>query len=327
MFRQRLSKLTLITLLISFAPFAIKNYSPVNAEITKGYEALDPAKKSQVLEAVEIGWIALGEFLADRQFTDEEKAWIAKAEIEHFQQDPQNGAEGLKGLRSIFAKIKELESNPIQLARYRENLFATKHLNRVKSGNPYIQDYLTVVYRYSPVVVTDVEAGLVVTEKDIDSIHASNNFVSQLAFKTDYGSINDLESLKQNFSNSYSSMSLKEKKLYAQAEGRRDALLIAWKTVKSGTRQKLANAIVNNTGSIGNVPKMARILEDSFYYTQEEREEKTAQTSQNSGQLTPKEQSGEWSKAVDEMWSRHRAFMDAVGESNVIQGTQHHLIP
>ena len=196
MFKQCFSKLALATLLISAAPFTMNNHFQVSAEVTDNDKASALAQNPEFLDKMANAWITLGEFLTDRRFTDEERAWIAKAEIEHFQKDPQRQLEGLISYKPIFSKIKAIASNPVQLARYREDLFTEIHLNRVKSGNQHIQDYLTIVYRYSPVIATDVEAGLVVTENDLDSINVANNFFSQLAFETDHADADTIESLR-----------------------------------------------------------------------------------------------------------------------------------
>ena len=95
--------------------------------------------------------------------------------------------------------------------------------------------------------------------------------------------------------------------------------------IDSKARQQLSDKIANTVRSTNNAPNVARAIENSIYYTEEERTAQ-AQDDQNSDQLT----SGDQQKVEEfksELREQRRAYMDAVGEANVIQGTQMYLMP
>lgn len=306
MFKHRFSKLALATLLLSTAPVAIAT----QAQTVNDNNVLVTAGGVQFTQDMANVWITLGEFLAERQFTPEEKAWISQAEAGHFAQDPQRGITGLKNLQPTFAKIKALESDPIQLARYREDLFDEIHLNRAKAEKTDTQDYLTIVYNYSPVIYTDIEANLVVTAKDIISLYAANNLMSQMVFKTDYDSRNSIESIQQDFSQLYPQADLETKRFYAKAEGRWKALVAGWPTLGPNGQQQILSKIAQDAREPKNIPVYARWIENSFYYTDEER----AAMAQNLAKSTPEPEQETANEILDEVTRRNSALIESSGD-------------
>ena len=288
MFKNRFTNLILATVLLSGASLTITNTFFPQVEANTGDRVLVTADGIDFTQNMANVWIILGEFLADTQFTPEERAWISQAEAGHFAKNPQKGISDLKSWKSTFEEIKTLESNPIQLARYREDLFDRIHLNRVKAGTTTTQDFLTIVYRYSPVIHTDVDAGLVITAKDLASLNAANNFISQIAFQQDYYSTDSIETLKQKFDRHYPQATLEDKKLYAKAEGRWNALAKGWVTLSPNGQQQIANKVAADAKEPKNVPAIARIMENFFYFTSEERVAMVQQ--QNSSELTTQQQ-------------------------------------
>ena len=307
MFKHRFTKLLLATTLLSTAPLATANiFHP--AQANTGDTVLVTANGIEFTQDMANVWIILGEFMADAQFTPEERAWISQREAEHFARDPQKGISDLKGLQSTFEEIKALESDPIKLARYREDLFDGTHLNRFKAGKTDTQDYLTVVYRYDPVIHTDVESGLVITAMDLASLNAANNFISQIAFERDYYSADNIETLKQRFTSYYPQASAEEKRLYAKAEGRWNALAQGWTTLSPNGQQQIADKVAVDAQEPQNVPAIARILENFFYYTEKEKTaqaQQPSQATQQSGQLSPQQQQSR--ETMDTIGSRLRA--------------------
>ena len=90
MFKYSFSKLAVATLLLSTAPLAIANFDRVQA-VSPDSNVLVTADGIQYTQDMANVWITLGEFLADSQFTPEERAWISQAEAGHFAQNPQKG--------------------------------------------------------------------------------------------------------------------------------------------------------------------------------------------------------------------------------------------
>jgi hypothetical protein len=276
---------------VTFAALMLATASPIVVNNTAVAQIQRPTKIAstvlatvngqQLTQSMVNSYVQIGEFIANHKFTAAEKRWFTDIQVKDFRNNPVEEMQGYRQVGQMLARIKQ-SHDPVQLAQYRENLFANIYLSNLASNSVNKPSIMTIVYKYSPVLFADPANNFVVTKRTIDSIYAPMNFVAQLAGKPPQTP--NYQKYAQGFSRYNQTLHPKQRKNWVTAESRWVRLQLEWSKASPQQRQKIV-ALINQQLQAGkDEGKIAGYLLRTVHG-----ENRTASSSNTAGQFNQAE--------------------------------------
>lgn len=234
---HRIRAITFVSLLLATASPAITINTAVaqTQSSTKiASTVLVTVNGQQLTQSMVDSVIEVGEFLADHKFSAADKHWFKDLAIKEFRKNPTEEIQGYKIFAQLVARMKPHLGNPVTLAYEREKLISGVYLDLLAKNEVNKPSFMTIVYKYSPVLFVDPENNFVVTKRTIDSIYAPSNFVKQLVGRPIQTP--NYQAMAQGFPQYNRTLSPQKRKNLATAESRWVRLQTAWS--KSSPQQK-----------------------------------------------------------------------------------------
>lgn len=242
MFKFNLSNLALIAIVSSATPFIVIDRSVAQSVDTSNPNKVLRSTQGQTLtQGMLDDWIEFGEFLAGSSFTPLEKQLIMTDSTVKFHHNPQDRVNWYNNFSKTMASIRE--ANPVARTKVKEAIFTKFYLENLKKDYTNVPEDLLmmvkVVDNYVKVVAVDTEAGIVVTQEDIDSLFAGYNFYAELIGQPLRNSV-DTAKIQQTFSQ----MPLEKKQYLANGESTWKETQVAWANMSPEQQQNFKNEMI-----------------------------------------------------------------------------------
>jgi hypothetical protein len=185
-------------------------------------------------------FIALGEFIAAREFTETDRQALRVLLTSDFRANPTlviDGHNSVRGALDLTTQFKD----PTDLVKARE-LLAAKTYFDVANQDPTKTNgaalLLSLAIRYSPVLVSDPETKLVIPERSIDFLIARRNFTAEITGVPSIA-ITSKDEFRQWLQQNFRSLPRDSQEYYAFGESDWLKLQAAWSNLSPQQKQEV----------------------------------------------------------------------------------------
>lgn len=209
----------------------------------------------QLTTAMSEAAVAFCEFLAGATFTEAEAQRITDHLIQDFLNDPQGEIDGYRQVQTLLGQVAAQDTEA-ERAEMRTRFSTQIYWELEVEDEPWLE----VVYGYAPVLAADPQSRLIVTQRAVDAVVASNNFVAELA---GFAPMTPEETARfvGQLPAEFPEMPAERQALAANAEVRWAVLRARWEGLSEAEREQTIQAVREAVESRDMVPSAARELE------------------------------------------------------------------
>jgi hypothetical protein len=204
---------------------------------------------------------ALAEFIAGAPLTEDEKARIAEAERRDFADDPAKSAGSYAEIRAALAKVRAAADPPGRV-KLREALRTAAYFSPAAARD---DPWKIAIEAHDPVIAADPASHSIVTERGLDALFASDDFVADLAGQPSMSSAGLRRKIVDQLKVEFSLLPQQLKESFALAEPHWVALQQSWAELTPAARQSLRDDLHRDVKKPEQVPPTAREFERIAY--------------------------------------------------------------